>query len=169
MANITLNSAVQVFDNIQWNVLYEQFNAPQYPQQWGVLNVPLDSSTYTSGRLLSRYTAGNAPSAALIGTYINYDPAGDAAQQVPVAVISEEWVNGYPGFLNTNSGVAAATFRNIQVAPLLIGTTLYYNTLVANNPSEVITGFNAYFNLSDVSDIEVNQVKCPLITIQGVA
>jgi hypothetical protein len=163
-----MNSAVKVFQNQQWNVIYEQFNAPQYPNQYGLLNAPLDGTAYTSGRLLAQYTAANAPSPDLVGTYINYDPAGTTAQQTLSAIIAEQWVNDYEGIDFTTPETIARTFRNIQVAPLLIGTTLYFNTLEANNSVAVITGFDAFFIVNQISNIQLNGVTCPLITIQGV-
>lgn len=170
MSSITINSATPVSDNIQWNVMYEQFNAPKYPSQNAILNLATDNTLYTSGRLLSVYTTANAPTPAQVGTYVNYDPASlNLDQKVPVAIISEEWVNNYSGVDFTNTATTTATFRQIQVTPLLIGSTMYKNTLVANNPAAVITGFNAYFTLDTISTVQLNGASCPLITIQGVA
>ena len=102
MTQITLNNARPAFSSIQIPVVYQQANAPQYPEFNGFL-APCTSTTagfttYASGRLLAQYTAANAPSSALIGAYVNYDPASSNADQaIPVAVISDQFAQGLTG------------------------------------------------------------------------
>lgn len=173
MTSLTINGAIKLYSNKQWNVLYEQENAPKYPASAGVLVASTDSTalTYYSGRILSIITSANATNPALIGMFLNYQPGSSNPDQlIPTHFISEEWINGMVGLDITNTTTSTNTFNNVQVSPLIpIGTTLYYNTLVANNTSAVMTGFNAYFIIEQLAPIYLNQVSCPLITLQGVA
>lgn len=167
MSDLTINGAVQIWDNKQWNVLYEGENAPKYPQILGILlkvvEVTPTLPLYFSGRILSIITSG-----AHTGMFINYDPAGSGDQLVPTHVIADEWVNGLAGMDTTSLTTTSLTFNKVNVAPLgLIGTTLYNNTLVANNTAGAITGFEAYYIIDTITNIKLQGVSCPLITIQG--
>lgn len=167
---ITINGAVNAWDNKQWNVLYEGRDAPQYPQILGTIVKATDDTLYYSGRILSQYTEANAPDPSLVGMFVNYDPdSTNPDQQIPSHVIADEWVNGLLGLDITSATTTTDTFNTINVAPLgAIGTTLYYNTLTANNTVGVIAGFNAYYIVNTLNNILLNGAACPIVTIQGV-
>lgn len=166
---IEINGAVPVFDNKQRLVVYQQFNAPEYPEILGVLAPNTNDELYYSGTLMCRYTTANAPVDALAGTFVNYDPESeDEAQTVATHVIASQWVNGVVGMDPTSQTTRTATFNQYSFAPLLTGTTLYYATLTEVNSTEVMDGFNAQFIVSEIVNIQLNQADCPLITIQGV-
>ncbi len=166
---ITINGATQQWDNKQYNVIYEGANAPKYPQVTGTLVKTTDDSTYRSGRLLSIITSANATNASLVGMFLNYDPeSSNPDQLIPSHVIADEWVNGINGYDLTSATTAAATYNQINVAPFLTGTTFYYNALVDQNSIDAMTGFDAFYVESTITNIQLNGTACPVITIQGV-
>ncbi len=169
MSDLTINGAVPVWTNKQWNVLYEGENAPKYPQILGILLKTVEAVAtlplYYSGRILSIITSG-----ANTGMFINYDPDGSGDQLVPTHIIADQWVNGLAGLDTTSLTTKSLTFNKVNVAPLgLTGTTLYRNTIVANNTAACVTGFEAYYVIETITNIKLAGVSCPIITIQGVA
>jgi hypothetical protein len=165
---ININGSTPVFTSDQTCVVVRGPNVPQIPQVDGALAPSTDGSLYYSGRLLSKYGA-DAP-AGLSGTYVNYDPASlNDDQKVPTHVISGEFVSGVSGVDITSGATAAATLNIVPITPLLNGLTLYENSLTENNPSAVMTGFEAYFNISTVTTTKLQGADCDVISIQGVA
>jgi len=168
---ITINSANPLWDNKQWLVVYEGFNAPRYPEIMATFapSTDINNPTYYSGRLLSVYSEAHAPDPKLVGCYVNYDPdSSNVDQQTCVAVISSEWVNGLSGLDVTSNATATATFNQANVSKIYTGIVLYYSTLVANNTSAVLAGFNSQFVVSEIETIQVNGLDSALITVQGV-
>lgn len=167
---IEVNGATPVFTSNQTCVMYEGVNAPRYPLLNGVLAPSTDDSLYYSGRLLSIYTEANAPSPALVGTFVNYDPAStNPDQAIPTHVIAGEFVPGLPGLDTTSQTTATNTLNIVSVAPLLTGTTMYLNSLTDNNPAPVMTGFEAYFVIATITTTQLQNEDCDVISIQGVA
>lgn len=173
MSSLIINGSNTLWKNKQWNVVYEQENAPKYLQLTSTLVASTDSTAplYYSGRILSIITATNATNPQLIGKFLNYQPgSANPDQLIPTHIIAEQFINGMIGLDITTQTSATQTFNLVSATPLIpIGTTLYYNTLVANNTSAVMVGFNAYFNIVTLENIQVNQTSCPLITLQGVS
>ena len=170
MANININAARNVYTSIQTPVVYQQSNAPKYPELEVILAPSTDvlKPTYASGRLMAKY-GSDAPSASLVGTYVNYDPASAVASQaIPVAIICDQFAQVLTGVDTTSTTTATNTINNVNVAPLLIGTTLYQNAIINGNSGAVVTGFNAYFIITDLQTVMIGQTATQLITIQGV-
>ena len=171
MASILINSASHAFRSIQTPVVYEQANGPKYPELEVILAPSTDVAlpTYSSGRILAKY-GSDAPLPALVGTYVNYDPASAVdSQKIPVAVLSSEFAQGLTGVDTTSTATATATLNQVNVAPLAAGIILYLNSLVNANEGAVITAFESYFTIITLESIMMGQTSCPLISIQGVA
>lgn len=171
MSNININASTPAYISKQTLVVYQQANAPRYPELEVILapSTDLTMPTYASGRLLAKY-GSDAPSAGLVGTYVNWDSASAInSQKIPVAIISSEWAQGLTGIDLTTQSNATKTINNVNVVPLLIGTTLYKNAVIDGNEPTVVTAFNSHFVIDDLQTIMYGQTKIQLITIQGVA
>jgi hypothetical protein len=171
MSNININVSKPAYVSKQTLVVYQQSNAPKYPELEVILapSTDVNKPTYASGRILAKY-GSDAPSAGLVGTYVNWDPASAInSQKVPVAIISSEWAQGLTGVDLTTQITATNTINNVNVSPLTIGTTLYKNAVEGANETAIVTAFFTHFVIDDLQTIMYGQTKIQLITIQGVA
>lgn len=170
MGAININVSEPAYTSSQTPVVFQQQNAPKYPELEVILAPSTDTNmpTYSSGRIMAKY--GSDAPAGLQGTYVNYDPASSVnSQKIPVAIICDEWALGLTGVNLTSEVTATNTINTVNVCPNLIGQVLFLNAIVNGNEAAVVTGFNAYFNITTLQNITVGQTITQLISIQGVA
>ena len=168
--SLNINDQQKVFSSVQTLVVYQQFNAPRYPAINVLLAPSTDATlpTYSAGRLLAQYGA-DAPSADLVGMYVNYDPASAVvSQQKCVAVLSAPFVQDLPGVDVTSTETMTATINRVEVTPLLIGTSLYLSAIENANDAAVVTAFEGAFTLASLGNVNVGMEPTQVVSIQAV-
>jgi hypothetical protein len=164
---ITVKNSSKIFDNIQTLVLYQNGSGYLYPLDSGILapSTDLTRPTYSAGRLLAQYTTV-PPTPALQDAYVNYDPASSNADQAKcVAIIPTGYYN-LTGLNNTSTSTATDTINNINVARLLAGVQLFYATIVAQNSTAVVTGFNTSIAPVFVTQVWLDGVQSNIVAIK---
>lgn len=166
---ININNQTPQFTSKQTLVVYQQFNAPRYPSVNGVLAPSTDTAwpTYSAGRILACY-GSDAPKPELVGAYVNYDPSSTVASQtVPVAVLSAPFIQNLTGLDITSTATMTATLNRVEIAPLLIGTSLYKGALTNANEATIVLAFNASFDIASLGKVKNGMSDDEVITIQS--
>ncbi len=167
---ITVNGGKSVFNSTQTILLFQGLgDTTSYPIKLGTLapNTVI-GSLYTTGDLLALY-GDNAPTPALVGTYVNYDPASsNDDQKVLVGAISGQFVNGVTGVDTTSVDTATNTYNAVNVLLFSVGVKFYENALTQNNTTSQINGFNATFDTLLLDTCEANGAQTRVLKIIGV-
>jgi len=168
---INTNSYKEVYNGKQRLVVYSNGNIPYVP----LTNVVLAPSTdtlrplYNAGRIMAIY-GSDAPNAAYEGMAVNFDPASAVTSQtIPVGVLADPFAQDLTGIDLTSATTATATINRVNISKFLVGGSLYwYNTLLQENSTAVMTGFNAYFVTDVVTQAYLGTTQSNIIAIQGV-
>jgi hypothetical protein len=165
--SFTINNSVPVFKYKQILVEYTDGSGYPYPRTSGILAPSTDVAKplYSSGRLLAQY-GDDAPNAALIGAWVNYDPASSVVSQQTCAGIIPAGYNDLTGIDITNVTTETQTINNINIVKLLSGVTLYEATIIAQNSTAVVTGFNTDLSPKVVTETYYDGVQSNIIAIQ---
>lgn len=165
--SFTINNSIPVFTYKQILVEYTNGSGYPYPRNSGILAPSTDSTRplYSSGRLLAKY-GNDAPTLALVGAWVNYDPASSVVSQKTCVGIIPAGYNDLTGVDLTNITTETETINNISVVMLLSGVTLYEATIIAQNSAAVVTGFNTDFSPKVVTTTYYDGVESNIIAIQ---
>ena len=168
MTNITIDSSSKVFTNVQTLVLYQDGFGYPYPFDEGILaeSTDVDNLTYSAGRLMAQYSEANAPDPALVGAFVNYDPASaNVDQQTCVGIIPTGYYD-LTGIDLTTTATSASTINRVNICRLLAGVSLYEATIIAQNTEDVVTGFNTDLAPALVTQVWMNGVQSNIIAIK---
>lgn len=164
-----INLAQGVFNRKQTPVVCTQFNAPTYPSIGSIIAPSTDATlkTYSAGRILATY-GNDAPSADLVGTLVNWNPASTvASQKIPTHILSDEFAHDLVGIDLTSTSTATATINRVACTPLLIGLSLFYNAIVSGNTATIVTAFNTAFKTATLGNSRNADSVTKVISIQS--
>jgi len=175
--SLTIASNPTRFNFVSRQIIYVQGMENPLPYVNGVLAPSTATDpTYQTGTLLAKYDA-HAPTPALVGTYVNYDPASaNLDQKVCVGVLAVPNKIGLSGVDLTSPNTEALTVNRLQIALFQNGgnviTGWLLNEVVLTdttiNAPAVIVGFNATYNAAIVSNNFYNGVANNIITVSSI-
>lgn len=157
-----------VFNSAQTIVIFQGYgDDTSYPIKLGVLAPNTEGELYKTGDLLAKYGA-NAPSPALVGTYVNYDPAStNDDQKVCVGTISGQMIEGVTGVDTTSIETTTQTLNQVNVLLWSVGVKFYENAITQNNASGLVTGFNATFETLELDTCTANGGQTRVLKVIG--
>lgn len=166
--SVTILGAAPAFKAKQTVLLYVGSGSEtSYPIKLGALAPNTKSELYKTAGLLAQYDA-NAPTPALKGMYVNYDPASaNLDQKKCVGAISGQFVDGVTGVDNTSIDTATLTYNEVNVVLFGVDVKFYENALVLNNTAAQITGFNATFNTQELDTCQANGSATRVLKVIG--